>query len=85
MCLALPGRIESIEDVDPLTRTGMVRFDGVVRRIHLACVPEASVGDYVLVHVGIAISRIDEEAARRAVEALEAACRVDPSLRPEAS
>ncbi len=65
MCLAVPGKILSIAGDDPLTRTGRVGFGGIVKETSLACVPEAKVGDYVLVHVGFAISKLDEEEARR--------------------
>jgi hydrogenase expression/formation protein HypC len=70
MCLATPGRILSASSGDPLTRTGRVDFGGIVKEINLAFVPEASVGDYVLVHVGFAISVIDEVEAGRAFEHL---------------
>ncbi len=70
MCLAVPGRIERIEDGDTLMRLASVRFDGAVRQVNLAYVPEATVGDYVLVHVGFAISLIDEAAARRSLALL---------------
>ena len=63
MCLAVPGKIESVEGEDPLLRTGKVSFGGIVKTIHLGCVPEAKVGDYVLVHVGFALSTIDEKEA----------------------
>jgi hydrogenase expression/formation protein HypC len=66
MCLAVPGQVLSIED-DPL-RTATVSFGGVTKSISLALVPEAGVGDYVIVHVGFAISKLDEEAARRTLE-----------------
>jgi hydrogenase expression/formation protein HypC len=65
MCLAVPGKILSMAGDDPLTRTGRVSFGGIVKEASLACVPEAKVGDYVLVHVGFAISKLDEEEARR--------------------
>ncbi|GIX43675.1 MAG: HypC/HybG/HupF family hydrogenase formation chaperone [Candidatus Hydrogenedentota bacterium] len=65
MCLAVPGRIESITNEDPVMRTGRVNFGGVVREVNLAYVPEAQVGDYVIVHVGFAINRLDEEEANR--------------------
>ncbi len=55
---------------DPLTRMGKVDFGGVLREVSLACVPEARIGDYVIVHVGFAISRLDEEEARRVFEYL---------------
>ena len=70
MCLAVPGRIESLTGDDPLTRTGRVSFDGIVKSVSLACVPDADVGDYVIVHVGIAISKLDEEAARLTLDYL---------------
>ena len=65
MCLAVPGKIVSIEGDDPVLRCGRVDFSGVVKQINLAYVPEAKVGDYVLVHVGFAINTIDEEEARQ--------------------
>lgn len=64
MCLAVPGKILSIEGEDPLLRTGRVDFGGVVKSVSLAYLPEAQVGDYVVVHVGFAISRLDEAEAR---------------------
>ena len=63
MCLAVPGRIVSIEGDDPLLRSGRVDFAGVVKHVNLAYVPEAHIGDYVLVHVGFAISIIDQAEA----------------------
>ena len=70
MCLAVPGKIESIEGTDPIFRSGKVNFGGILKNINLAYVPDAKVGDYVLVHVGFAIARIDENAAREALDAL---------------
>jgi hydrogenase expression/formation protein HypC len=67
MCLAVPGQVMTIED-DQL-RTAIVSFAGVTKSVSLAMVPEAEVGDYVIVHVGFAISKLDEEAARRTLEA----------------
>jgi hydrogenase expression/formation protein HypC len=69
MCLAVPGRVVEIAGTDEL-RIARVDFGGVVRPACLAYVPEAQVGDYVLVHVGFAISRIDEEVARETYAAL---------------
>jgi len=66
MCLAVPGQIVNVAD-DPL-RTATVSFGGVTKSVSLALVPEAGVGDYVIVHVGFAISKLDEEAARRTLE-----------------
>ncbi len=56
---------------DPLTRSGRVSFGGVVKEVNLACVPEAALGDYVIVHVGFAISKLDEEEARQVFEYLD--------------
>ncbi len=69
MCLAVPGKIESVTGAD-FGRMARVNFSGVIREISLAYVPEAEVGDYVLVHVGFAISRIDEAEAKQVFEYL---------------
>jgi hydrogenase expression/formation protein HypC len=66
MCLAVPGQVMTIQD-DSM-RTGTVSFAGVTKSVSLAMVPEAQVGDYVIVHVGFAISRLDEAAARRSLD-----------------
>jgi hydrogenase expression/formation protein HypC len=71
MCLAVPGQILSTSGDTPLTRVGRVDFGGVVKEINLAYVPEAAVGDHVLVHVGFAISVIDEAEAARVFAHLE--------------
>jgi len=64
MCLAVPGKIISIDDEqDAMFRIARVSFDGVVKEVNLAMLPEAKLGDYVLVHVGSAISIVDEEDA----------------------
>lgn len=65
MCLAIPGEIQSIAGDEPLSRTGRVDFGGIVKEVSLAFLPEARVGDYVLVHVGVAIQRLDPAAAER--------------------
>ncbi len=79
MCLAVPGQVLSIED-DQL-RTATVSFGGVTKSVSLALVPEAGVGDYVIVHVGFAISKLDEEAARRTLETYaDLAASVSPNL-----
>lgn len=72
MCLAVPGKVISIAEDDPLFRTGRVSFGGIVKEVNLACVPEARVGDHVIVHVGVAISRLDEDEARRVFDYLRA-------------
>lgn len=70
MCLAIPGKIVSSE-VSNGIRIGRVQFGGITRETCLDFVPEASVGDYVIVHVGFAISRVDREEAERSYELLE--------------
>jgi len=70
MCLAVPGKITSITGDDPLTRTGKVDFGGILKEISLAYVPEAQVGDYAIVHVGFAISLVDQEEAEKVFEYL---------------
>jgi hydrogenase expression/formation protein HypC len=70
MCLAVPGKLVAAEEIGGI-RTGRVQFGGVFRQTYLDFVPEAEIGDYVLVHVGFAISRIDEEEARRTYRMLE--------------
>ena len=72
MCLAIPGRIVTIEGEDPLLRFGKVDFAGIQKRVSLSYVPEAQVGDYVLVHVGFAISTVDEAEAAQVFEYLKA-------------
>ena len=70
MCLAVPGRVLSVEDGDPAFRTGNVDFCGVRKTVNLAFTPEVAPGDFVLVHVGFAISTIDEEEAQRTYQYL---------------
>jgi hydrogenase expression/formation protein HypC len=70
MCLAVPGRIVSIEE-SAGNRVGRIDYGGATREAVLDFVPEAAVGDYVVVHVGFAISRLDEEEAKRTYELLE--------------
>jgi hydrogenase expression/formation protein HypC len=70
MCLAVPGKIVSIEGADPILRSGKVSFGGILKTINLAYVPEANLGDYVLVHVGFAISVVDEAEAQQVFEYL---------------
>ena len=90
MCLAVPGKITSISGEDPLTRTGRIDFGGILKEASLAYVPEAQVGDYVIVHVGFAISRVDEEEAQqvfgylREMEELEELGH-EPSVEPGAA
>jgi hydrogenase expression/formation protein HypC len=71
MCLAVPGKVLDISGDDPLLRTGRVSFNGVVKQVSFTCAPEARPGDYVLVHVGLAISVVDEKEAQETFRYLE--------------
>lgn len=63
MCLAVPGKVLEIHGDDPLLRSARVSFAGVIKQVSLSCVPEAKIGDFVLVHVGVAISVVDPQEA----------------------
>ena len=69
MCLAIPGQITQVDDTQ-FMRMGKVDFGGVVRDVCLAYLPEAQVGDYVIVHTGFAISRLDEADAQETLRLL---------------
>ena len=71
MCLAVPGKLMSIEGDDPLLRSGRVSFGGIIKEVNLSLVPEVAIGDYLLVHAGFAISTIDEEEANRVFSLLD--------------
>ena len=71
MCLAIPGKVERIIGDDPITRMGRINFGGVVKEASLAYVPEVDVGDYVIVHVGFALSKVDEAEAQKVFEYLK--------------
>lgn len=77
MCLAVPGKLISIDDSAPL-KMGKVDFDGVVTDICLEFLPEANVGDYVLAHVGTALTLIDEQSAMETLEALRQLGEIQP-------
>jgi hydrogenase expression/formation protein HypC len=70
MCLAIPGEVIEIGESKGL-RTAKVRFGGLVKDVCLECIPETQVGDFVLVHVGLAISRVDRGEAQRTYETLQ--------------
>ena len=70
MCLAIPGKVTSISGDDPLLRSGKVDFGGILKEVSLAYVPEVNVGDYVIVHVGFALSRVDEAEANQVFQYL---------------
>jgi len=65
MCLAIPGKIEEFtEALDDVFRLAKVNYDGVKKEVNMSMLPEAKVGDYVMVHVGVAISIVDEDEAK---------------------
>jgi hydrogenase expression/formation protein HypC len=70
MCLAVPGQILEITGEDLLERTARVSFAGVTKEVSLAFLPEARLGDFVLVHVGVALQTVDEAEARQTLEYL---------------
>lgn len=71
MCLAIPGKLLSIDvELDDVFRQGKVSFGGIIKDVNLCMLPEAKVGDFVMVHVGVAISVVDEEEARQTFEYL---------------
>ncbi len=84
MCLGIPGKIVEITG-EGVTRTGKVDFDGIVKEVNLAYVPEAGIGDYTIVHVGFAITRLDEEAALATLAHLQEIEAVEIELDPDAA
>jgi len=82
VCLAIPGKILEIQDLEGL-RAGRVQFGGIVRQVSLHFVPEANVGDYVMVHVGFAISTVDAEEAERTYKLLEEIGALEDKLPPD--
>ena len=82
MCLAIPGKVEEITS-DGMIRVGRVNFGGVVKNVCLDYVPEVEVGDYTIVHVGFAISKIDEETARQTLDDFRALGVLDDELAGE--
>lgn len=78
MCLAIPGKLLSISGQrDETFRQGKVSFGGITKEVNLSMVPDAQVGDYVLVHVGVAIGKVDQEEARQTFEYLKMMGEVD--------
>ena len=78
MCLAIPGQIVSIDaQLDETFRQATVSFGGIMKDVNLSMVPEAQVGDYVLVHVGVALSIVDEEEANTTFEYLRQIGEID--------
>jgi len=63
MCLAIPGKILQITQTDPVLRAGKVSFGGIVKEVSLVFTPEAQIGEYVIVHAGIALNTLEEAEA----------------------
>jgi hydrogenase expression/formation protein HypC len=82
MCLAIPGKVEEIAEENGL-RVGRVNFGGVLKSVCLDYVPEVEVGDYTIVHVGFAISKIDEETAKQTLADFRAMGMLDEELGSE--
>lgn len=70
MCLAIPGKVIEIVHDEPMMRLARISFGGIIKEVNLSFLPEATVGDFVLVHVGFAINTIDEHEAQRVFEYL---------------
>ena len=83
MCLAIPGKVKSIEErYNGMVRMAKVSFGGIIKEASLEMVPHAKVDDYVLVHVGVALSVVNEEEAQQTFKYLEEAGELD-ELNPE--
>ena len=82
MCLAIPGRVEEIT-TDGMIKIGRVNFGGVVKRVCLDYVPEIKVGEYAIVHVGFAISVIDEQTAKETLDTFREMGMLDEELATE--
>ena len=82
MCLGVPGRIVDWLDRDPLFAIAVVEFDGVMLECHMACVPDAKIGDYVIVHAGVAICQVDELEATRTLAELRRLELIEPLTEP---
>ncbi len=79
MCLGVPGRVCEWLERDPPFARALVEFEGLRREVAMDCVPEASVGEYVVVHAGLAISRLDAEEAESLLETLDHVARLERS------
>ena len=84
MCLAIPGKVVSVAENNGL-RLGRIQFGGIIRQASLDFVPEAQIGDSVMGHVGLAISRVDAQEAERTYQLLEEMGALEAELPPEAS
>jgi hydrogenase expression/formation protein HypC len=82
MCLGVPGRIVRWLEREPPLSCGEIEFGGTRRVCNLACVPEAVEGDYVIVHAGVAIARLDADEAQRLLDELRALCEPPVPVEP---
>lgn len=85
MCLAIPGRVVRWLNRDPTFAQAEVEFEGVRRICHMACTMDAREGDYVIVHAGVAISRLDEAAARRTLDDFATLDKIESSKRHDSA
>lgn len=84
MCLSIPGKlIEITSQLDETFRVGKVSFDGVLKEVSLTLVPEAKLNDYVMVHVGAAISIVDQEEAQKTFDILKQLGELDELENPD--
>ena len=82
MCLAIPGRVDAIFGDGP-SRMGKVNFGGIVKDVCLAYLPDIAVGDYTIVHVGFALSKIDEASAQQTLETFREMGLLEEELNPD--
>ena len=82
MCLGIPGQVQTIYEADGV-RMGKVNFGGIVKEVCLAYVPEIAVGDYAIVHVGFAITRVDEDSAQESLRLFREMGVLDEELNPD--
>lgn len=83
MCLGIPGRVIEVLDTDPVM--GKVDFDGIVKEVCLAYLPDIEVGDYTIVHVGFAIQRLDEQSANETLALIRQMGVLETELDPDAA
>ena len=84
MCLGIPGKVVQISG-EGVLRTGKVNFDGITKDVNLAYVPEIEIGDYTIVHVGFAITQLDEESARETLDLIRQLDVLETELDPKAA
>jgi hydrogenase expression/formation protein HypC len=82
MCLAIPGKIVELEDEAPM-RMGRIDYGGITRKVCLAYIPEPQIGEYVMVHVGFAISKVDPDEAARTYRYLAEMDQLEEIVTPE--